>query len=124
MAPFRLKHRKRNNPEVGYGAELNSDTLRDTAWLAIGDAAIAFDPLSSRGVFNALYTGLSGGLAIRRVLAGQPWALSHYAAQIDRIYSAYVDHLALCYQAEARWPEEPFWARRQRSRRRSREDSE
>ncbi|UUX50982.1 LodA/GoxA family CTQ-dependent oxidase [Nisaea acidiphila] len=27
MAPFRLKHRKRDNPEVSYGAELTPDTL-------------------------------------------------------------------------------------------------
>ena len=27
MAPFRLKHRTRNNPEVSYGAMINSDTL-------------------------------------------------------------------------------------------------
>jgi len=89
---------------------------RARSWLAIGDAALAFDPLSSRGVFNALYTGLSGGFAAARMLAGEPGAAADYQGEIDRIRHAYQRHLALCYAAEPRWPDQPFWRRRLSSR--------
>jgi flavin-dependent dehydrogenase len=81
-------------------------------WLAVGDAALAFDPLSSRGVFNALYTGLAGAFAASRMIAGERNALSDYAQQLERVRTTYVHHLARCYTAETRWPESPFWSRR------------
>ena len=84
----------------------------DSGWLAIGDAALAFDPLASRGLFNALFTGLAGALTASRMLTGEPDALAEYSEQINRIHSAYGRHLALCYAAETRWPTHPFWARR------------
>ena len=33
-------------------------------WLAVGDAAVAFDPLASQGLFHALYCGLKAGPAV------------------------------------------------------------
>jgi len=36
-------------------------TATGEGWLAAGDAALSLDPLSSQGLFKALYTGLAGG---------------------------------------------------------------
>ena len=38
-------------------------------WIAVGDAALACDPLSARGLFDALYTAFLGAAAVREVLA-------------------------------------------------------
>jgi flavin-dependent dehydrogenase len=46
------------------------DVFAGDKWLAVGDAAVAFDPLSSQGVFNALYTGLRAGEALRDYFSG------------------------------------------------------
>jgi flavin-dependent dehydrogenase len=81
-------------------------------WLAVGDAALAFDPLSAQGVFNALYTGLAGAEAAQRYLQGAPEALAGYAAQVARIEQAYAGHLRAWYAEERRWPESRFWQRR------------
>ena len=81
-------------------------------WLAVGDAALAFDPLSSQGLFNALYTGLQGGLAAARSLSGDASGPAAYAARLEEIWKVYERHLALYYTAEARWPEALFWTRR------------
>ena len=79
-------------------------------WLAAGDSAIALDPLSSQGLFNALATGLEAGEATRAILAGDDAATRSYAARMGRIWQAYVSHHRIYYGMEARWPDAPFWA--------------
>jgi len=81
-------------------------------WLAAGDAAISFDPLSSQGIFNALYTGLCAAEAASRALQGDAAAYTGYSGEIASIGAAYRRHLAYCYGQERRWPAAPFWRRR------------
>jgi flavin-dependent dehydrogenase len=81
-------------------------------WLATGDAALNFDPLSSQGLFNALYTGLAAAEAADGYLANPANALSDYARTIAGIRTAYAERLALWYGTETRWKESPFWRRR------------
>lgn len=82
-------------------------------WFACGDAAGCFDPLSSQGLFNALYTGLATAQAADRALSGDPAGAT--ALHLDRLHSirtAYRAHLSAWYGLEQRWPDSPFWARR------------
>jgi flavin-dependent dehydrogenase len=62
-------------------------------WLAVGDAALACDPLSSQGLFNALYSGLMAARALRSALAGDTDALADYDRTIARVVDAYRAHL-------------------------------
>jgi flavin-dependent dehydrogenase len=82
-------------------------------WLAIGDTALSFDPLSSQGLFNALYTGLAAAEAADRHLAGVQTALADYRSAVLSIRAAYRIHLRAWYGLERRWAEQPFWRRRQ-----------
>jgi flavin-dependent dehydrogenase len=81
-------------------------------WLAVGDAAAAFDPLSSYGICSALGTGFHAAEAIAEAAAGRPSALGEYACLIDRAWACYVAKYREHYESERRWPEEPFWRRR------------
>jgi len=81
-------------------------------WLAVGDAAVAFDPISSQGIATALYTGLVGAHALDAHLAGDPAALGRYAQRVATIAAAYERNRLAAYAAEWRWRERPFWARR------------
>lgn len=81
-------------------------------WLAAGDAALAFDPLSSQGIFHALYTGLRAGEAIADALGGDGAALEAYDRRLDEIRAAYLRNRAAYYAAERRWARRPFWRRR------------
>jgi len=83
-------------------------------WLAVGDSALSFDPLSAQGLFNALYTGLAGAEAADRALSGHADALRAYAASLSPIRDAYRTHLEAWYGLERRWAERPFWERRLR----------
>jgi hypothetical protein len=81
-------------------------------WLAAGDAAQSFDPLSSQGLFHALYTGLSSAEVAERFLSGDASGLGDYAARLAEIDAAYIRNLKDWYGQERRWPEHEFWRRR------------
>jgi flavin-dependent dehydrogenase len=82
-------------------------------WLAAGDAALSFDPLSSQGIMTALYTGMEAGLALDARLAGDDDAVERYGRRLATIHQAYLRNLAAYYSSERRWPARPFWRRRQ-----------
>jgi flavin-dependent dehydrogenase len=82
-------------------------------WLAVGDAALAFDPLSSQGIFNAVYTGMRAGQALNAALCGDREAVNRYGLHLEGIYQAYCRNLRGFYDLETRWPDRPFWQRRQ-----------
>ena len=84
-------------------------------WLAAGDGAIALDPLSSQGLFNALVTGLEAGEATLALLAGDGDAARRHAMRMGRIWQAYLRHHEIFYGMERRWPDTTFWSSRQMS---------
>lgn len=78
-------------------------------WCAVGDAAAAFDPLSSRGIAAAL---VGGARAATAVSAGGRHDLEEYGEWMRQSYARYLS-LWLGYHAlERRWPGAPFWRRR------------
>jgi flavin-dependent dehydrogenase len=81
-------------------------------WLAVGDAAVAHDPLASHGITMALGAGLHAASAVADYLGGRGDALDAYAALIDRSFANYLLMRHERYLAERRWPHEPFWRRR------------
>lgn len=97
---------------AAHGARASSPAGAD--WLAVGDAALAFDPLSSQGLFNALYTGLAGAETADRLLRGDGEACAEYAAELGRVRTRYLRHLEAWYGVERRWPNHLFWRRRHR----------
>jgi flavin-dependent dehydrogenase len=83
------------------------DRLTGPGWAATGDAAVAFDPLSSQGIVTALVMGREAGR-----LAASLIGPDEYAAQYRSVLE---EHLALreaYYGLELRWPEAEFWRRR------------
>ena len=81
-------------------------------WLAIGDAAMAFDPLSSQGITKGLRHGWMAGQAVTRYLAGEAAAIAHFSQDLEAIFSEYVNTRAGYYATEQRWADSLFWRRR------------
>jgi flavin-dependent dehydrogenase len=81
-------------------------------WIAAGDAAAAFDPLSSHGIGSALAGGNHAAEAVAAALNGEPAAFARYTDQILGDYARYLWLRHAYYAVEQRWPREPFWARR------------
>jgi flavin-dependent dehydrogenase len=81
-------------------------------WLAVGDAALSFDPISSQGIFNALYTGMRGAQASDAAMNGSATALHDYSERLRQVRRAYLQHFHHAYGAEQRWANRPFWKSR------------
>ena len=81
-------------------------------WIAAGDAALAFDPLSSQGILTALYSGLRAAQAVASHLGGDRQAIPEYLTRIDAIYAAYLEHRRRYYGYERRWLRHEFWRNR------------
>lgn len=82
------------------------------AWLAIGDAAIAVDPLCGRGLLQALTSATAGARAIAEALRGRSGAAREYAAAVHHDYARYLVARRAAYAQERRWPESTFWRAR------------
>jgi flavin-dependent dehydrogenase len=85
------------------------DSVTGRGWIACGDAAMAFDPLSSQGIFNALYTGMKAGGAVSSAIGGDNSLLAAYGSRLSQIRAAYLQHRSQIYSSERRWPDAPFW---------------
>jgi len=89
------------------------DGVTGNNWLAAGDAAMAFDPLSSQGIYHALKLGLLAAHAIENYLLGDQAALEEYAHGTQRSFDKYLSTRAVYYGWEQRWSSSAFWQRRQ-----------
>jgi flavin-dependent dehydrogenase len=88
------------------------DRVTNGTWLAIGDAAMAFDPLSGQGVFKALQSGLRVADSIGRHWNGDASALTQYAMSVEQDFDRYLITRRAFYSREQRWPHARFWQRR------------
>lgn len=81
-------------------------------WLATGDAAAAFDPVASQGLFNALSGGFFAGNAGADAIMGKSDALDVYSDLTER--TAKRTHLLVPHHYETAQHHTPFWHRRRR----------
>jgi 2-polyprenyl-6-methoxyphenol hydroxylase-like FAD-dependent oxidoreductase len=86
--------------------------ITGAGWLAVGDAACSFDPLSSHGVTWALESGLAAARALDASFRGDRRALDDYADRVEAAFHNYLQARADFYGRERRWPDSPFWRRR------------
>jgi 2-polyprenyl-6-methoxyphenol hydroxylase-like FAD-dependent oxidoreductase len=82
-------------------------------WLAVGDAASTFDPLSSHGIVKAMRQATFAAYAILDHLRGVPIALEKYAALLRHEFAEFLTAKREFYREETRWAASPFWRRRQ-----------
>lgn len=81
-------------------------------WLAAGDSTMSFDPLSSQGLFHALYSGIAASKALQSAMSGNSSALPAYQARLSAVYEIYQIRRKAFYATEQRWPQAAFWCSR------------
>ena len=82
-------------------------------WLAVGDAALAVDPVSGSGVIRALRSAESGvqtAMALLENGTGAP--IESYENEHNLLWDSYLTERSLYYGMERRWPKALFWKRR------------
>lgn len=87
-------------PAVGHG------------WLAVGDAASSFDPITSQGLYKAMSTALHAADATVAYLAADETALQTYGENLSLDFMNYQAIRRQLYGMEQRWAEATFWKRR------------
>ncbi len=81
-------------------------------WVAIGDAASSYDPISAQGMMKALSSAVRSLPAVGRRLHGHRSALTSLQAAEDADFQQYARNRAYLYERERRWVDEPFWRAR------------
>lgn len=81
-------------------------------WIAIGDAALARDPIGGDGLTSALRSACEGADFVARALNGDDAVWGEAADHTNRIALRYeARRLELYRLARPRWPTSPFWRR-------------
>ena len=99
-------------PRVVAANSSRLDRVSGRGWLAVGDAAMAFDPLSSQGLMHALASGMRAGEALNGCLAGEAAAMGEYDRKANEVFREYSRLRGVYYGREQRWPQSVFWRRR------------
>jgi flavin-dependent dehydrogenase len=89
------------------------DPVGGARWLAVGDAACAFDPLTSQGIYKALSDALAASDVVVAWLASGEDTTAAYCTSVRERFDQYTANRNYLYQLERRWPQSPFWQRRQ-----------
>jgi flavin-dependent dehydrogenase len=82
-------------------------------WLAVGDAALSFDPLSSQGIFFALYTGIKAAEVIIESckLPSQKDELTRrYSDIVNKIFEENQIARSYYYNSETRFDSSEYWS--------------
>ncbi|NEP54757.1 MAG: NAD(P)/FAD-dependent oxidoreductase, partial [Moorea sp. SIO3C2] len=103
---------KAREPMVCAAPSFRLDRTAGNGWLAVGDAASAFDPISSQGIYKALWDGLEAAKAIASYLRERR-GLEEYESLIASRFDNYLTQRNYFYQMERRWSTSAFWQRRQ-----------
>jgi flavin-dependent dehydrogenase len=87
------------------------EQMSGDGWIAVGDAAMTYDPLSSLGIFKGLRSGIVAAYAIGDQLAGRDGFIK-YNGVLAGEFEGYLQTRMDFYRQEQRWPDSPFWRRR------------
>ena len=90
---------------------LRRSTYNDR-WLAVGDAMMAVDPLSSKGILFALRSGLNAVDVVDRVRSGDYSSIENYHKKVYNEFTQYLSDRNNIYSLEKRWTNSTFWKRR------------
>jgi hypothetical protein len=82
-----------------------------SGWIAVGDAALNFDPLSSLGIYKALDSTRQARDSILGTLR-RDLRDSGYSNWSDDVFSFYMNERMNWYRAQQRWVGATFWERR------------
>ncbi|HTU48777.1 MAG TPA: FAD-dependent monooxygenase [Bryobacteraceae bacterium] len=86
------------------------DQMSGEGWLAIGDAAMSFDPLSSHGLCSAIEQAMHAAEIL--LTRGEEAALSEFEAKRKHLFGKYTAQRRAFYRSVQRFSGYPFWQNR------------
>ena len=94
---------------------LLQEALVGDNWIRVGDAAMAVDPLSGNGIFQALSSALQAPAVIGTLLhapASATLAQRFHRERIENLFYRFARIGRDFYLQESRWSDHPFWQAR------------
>jgi 2-polyprenyl-6-methoxyphenol hydroxylase-like FAD-dependent oxidoreductase len=88
------------------------DRVEGPGWIAVGDAASAYDPIASQGIHKALADAADASRTIAAATGHAqppPW---RYGERVAARFDDYLANRAHLYALERRWTDRPFWRER------------
>lgn len=99
--------------EVRTAPSMILSTVAGQGWLAVGDAACSYDPLTSAGIPKALQQAQASAQAITALIReGERAALAQYQSDVFDEFSRYAALRRDLYAREVRFQDCAFWRRR------------
>ena len=85
------------------------DRFSGDGWLAVGDAAMSFDPLSGQGILKAMRSGMK---AAEVIISAKEENQTEFDDWNERLWKRFSASRTDYYTLERRWPDSSFWQRR------------
>jgi flavin-dependent dehydrogenase len=83
-------------------------------WLAVGDASLTFDPVSSNGISTAINNSMAAANLIANFLATTDTSFDSYKNKLVSDFYKYILKRNYYYNLEKRWLDKPFWKQNQK----------
>lgn len=87
-------------------------TTSGDGWAAVGEAAVAFDPVSGFGLRHVLEDAVTAAEGVAAALDGTGDPLASRNDALRRLFARFLRGRREVYQRERRWPHSVFWTRR------------
>lgn len=87
-------------------------TLEGKNWMAIGDAAASFDPISAQGIYKGLCHGLMAATKVKEWRENNSHFTSDYSKNVQEQFQVYQRNRSHMYGLERRWVQSNFWRKR------------
>ena len=100
---------------VRHAGTSRARVLVEPARIRIGDAALALDPLSGHGVFEALASATAAAPVVTTLLrrpADAALARAFYEERVEQAFLRFARTARDFYRVEERWRDAPFWQAR------------
>lgn len=116
-APFLREAEPVGEPQARSSTAVLNEAVAGDDWLRVGDAAMAVDPLSGNGIFQALSSALQAPAVVatlRHDRSRGALAQRFHSRRIEHLFHRFARVGRDFYAQETCWPEAPFWAARRR----------
>ena len=93
-------------PKGRYANSTLVNEITGTNWVALGDAAASFDPISSQGIEKAIRQSISLSTSFEK---GLNPSLKRYELEIKKDFSEYITTRNKIYNKENKWINNQYW---------------
>lgn len=113
--PFTINAEPVGDPHARTSTPILCEEAVGDRWIRVGDAAMAVDPLSGNGIFQAMSSALQAPAVINTLLRYPErvaLAKTFHQSRVNALFYRFARIGRDFYQMETQWNERPFWQSR------------